>query len=832
MRSRRTNASFAACIALALWGAGAPAQDLASATDAIARVEEQAQRLEQGLPPPGTAAARRGPGVEERFADAELQYRLRDYSHASILFTDIVENYANTPAYPQGLYLLGDSLYLAGDRYGARTRFRQVLDHASDPVFRPFVQRALGRLIEIAIRLNDYTGVDQYFQRLGQIPSSEVEARTAYVRGKYLFLRSTPDYEGARQAFESINNRADIYPQARYFLGAILTAQQRYPEAIEAFRRVMQLQAEGADQQQVLDLSALAVGRLEIERQNYDAAVEAYQQVQRSSPFFDRALFEQAWAFIKSGDAVRAERALEILAISSPDSPLVPEGKILWGNLLLRTGRFQRAQQVFQEVRNQFGPIYQQVQEMNARTGQNPEQYFQELVRSNLQVFDASSFIPPAALAWVRHEASLDDSLQVVSDLNVCRTYVREATETIDRLNAALNAPSRAHVFDDLRRSREGVFEVMNRATQLRDAVASALDAQADASNVELQGVISQRRALAAQLGRLPTDGPAIRRRERQVSNEFQDYSQNLQRNQQRVDALEAMVVAIERYLGDPSHQGGNLDRAQLQQELQVQRQAIQQYRDRITTLRRQIAQGREQIGVGDPRYAHDLEMRAQIRDLVAREASLLRAAGRLPSGAEALLARLDRVDQQADAADQRVAALVDQRVQTIQSRVHEEEVRVAGYRDRLSALESEASTVVGNLILGQFRNVQVQLYQIVMRADLGLVDVAWEEREEHNNRARFLAEEQNRELQQVNDEFSEVTEGASREDSQQLNTRGGAAAQPQGAAPAPEAPPQTPPPSGNNSGTAPPSTPAPGGSTSDAPQTSPGNANGQGQAQ
>jgi hypothetical protein len=586
----------------------------------------------------------------------------------------------------------------------------------------------------------------------------------------------------------------------------------------------MQLPAESADQQQVLDLAALAVGRIEIERQNYDAAVEAYQQVQRSSPFFDRALFEQAWAFIKSGDSVRAERALEILAISSPDSPLVPEGKILWGNLLLRTGRFQRAQQVFQEVRNQFGPIYTQVQEMNARTGSNPEQYFQELVRSNLQVFDASSFIPSAALAWVRHEGLLDDSLQVVSDLNTCRTYVREATETIDRLNAALNAPSRAHVFADLRVARESVFEAMNRTTQLRDRVGVAMDGVSDTSNVELQGVIAQRRALAAQVARLPTDSEGIRRRERLVGNEFQGYSQNLQRNLQRVDALEAMVVAIERYLADPAHQNANFDRTQLQQELVRQRGAIQQYRDRITTLRRQIAQGREQIGVGDPRYARDLELRAQLRDLTQRQASLLRASGRLPGDADALLQRLDRLDQQIDAADGRVTSLVDRRVGDIQARVREEEGRVAGYRDRLSALESEAATVVGNLILRQFRNVQVQLYQIMMRADLGLVDVAWEEREEHNNRARFLAEEQNRELQQVNDEFSEVTEGAAREDVQQLSAPptsvGAPAPTPPPAAPAPE----------NNSGTPAPSTsaPAPVGATPSTPTPAP-SAGGQG---
>ena len=361
MTSKIRSLAFAITAAL---GAPAFAQDMSAAGNEVSSIEAQSARLASTLERAATGTGRPAVSVEDRFAEAELLYRLRDYARSAVLFTDIVENHTDSPAYPQSLFLLGDALYQAGDRYGARTRLREVMRHITEPTFRPFVQRALGRLIEIAIRLNDYAGVDEYFRQLGQIPPSEVEGQTAYIRGKYLFLRTNPDYDGARQAFESITTQAPIYPQARYFLGAILTAQQRYPEAIEAFQRVVQLQADGADQQQVIDLAALAVGRLQVERENYDAAIEAYQQVGRSSAFFDRALFEQAWAYIKVGDAVRAERALEILSISSPDSPLVPEGRILWGNLLLRTGRFERAREVFEGVRTQFGPVYQQLRQI------------------------------------------------------------------------------------------------------------------------------------------------------------------------------------------------------------------------------------------------------------------------------------------------------------------------------------------------------------------------------------------------------------------------------------------------------------------------------------
>lgn len=745
------------------------AQGLENASRAVTELESRAAGLETLLVDQERPLARAAP-YTERFADAELLYRLRDYARAAVLFTDIVTNYRDTPAYPNALFLLGESLYQAGDRLGARARFREVVAHAGDPVFRPFVQRALGRLIEIALRTGDVTGIEEIFARLNQIPPSEIEAQTTYIRGKYYFLRAQPDYEQARQAFEAVPSRSPVYPQARYFIGAILTAQQRYAEAIEAFQRVLRIQPEGPEQQQVLDLAALAIGRLQIERNNYDAAIEAYQLVGRSSPYFDRALFEQAWAFIRSGDAIRAERALEILAISNPDSPLIPEGKLLWGNLLLRTGRFDRAQQVFQEIRNQFGPISEQLNQVVAQNS-NPETYFQQLILSNIQVFDASSFIPQAALAWVRTEGTLEDSLNVVSDLNSCRQNIRESEELIARLRAAIDSPSRAHVFRDLRRARELVYQVLNRATQVRAEIARVMDqAAVGLSDVNLQGIIAQRRALDVSVGRLPVTDVGIRRRDRAAENEFTVLGQELQRNQQRVDNLEAMVVAIERYVATHPQQG---NAESLRAELAQHRAAITNYRERIAELRRLITAGRSQVGVGDPRYQRDEEIASEYRDLVQREAEILRQAGRLSPELASLLGRLDGVERRVRDFDQRVNTVVDRRIARIRDQVLEEEARVAGYRQRLAQLESEAADVVGHLVMQSFSAVRLHFYRIVMRADLGLVDVAWEQREEHNNRARMLAEEQNREIAALNDEFAEVIEGAENESAQGQGTAG-----------------------------------------------------------
>lgn len=736
-------------------------QSIDTARQAVSEVETRAGGLDQFMPQQGVAPTRNLPAYTQRFADGELLFRLRDYSRSAVLFTDIVTNYADSPAYSNSLYLLGEALYQAGDRYGARTRFREVLQHAGEPLFRPYVQRSLGRLIEIALRTGDVSGMDELFSRLNQIPPGDIEAQTTYVRGKYYFLRRIPDYEAARRAFEAIPTTAPVYPQARYFLGAIHTAQERFPEAIQAFERVTQLDAQGDEQrQQVIDLAWLAMGRLRLERLELDGSIEAYQQVGRSSTFFDRALFEQAWVFIRNGDSIRAERALEILAISNPDSPLIPEGKLLWGNLLLRTGRFDRAQQVFQEVRTQYGPVAQRLEQIVAEN-RDPQAYFQQLLLSNIEIFDASSLLPSQALAYVRSEGTLDDSLSVIGDLNTCRQYIRDSEGLIARLNAAINSPSRAHVFRELRTAREQAFQVLNRVTRARSALAAYLDSQSPAGDATLQGIIAQRRGLDNSVSRLPVDEEGVRRRDRAAEGEFTNLGQEIQRNDQRVANLEAMLVAMERYLTSNASTRNQSDLTAVRTEIAQHRAAVTSYRARISDLRRQVVIGRAQVGVGDPRYERDSEISREYRDLLQRQVEILRTLGRLSGDIPALVARLDEVERRVLDFDARVRTVVDQRISVVRGQVDEEERRVSGFRIRLADLERESADVVGGLVMQNINNVRLHFHRVVMRADLGLVDVSWEQRENHNNRARILAEDLNRASTALNDEFSEVIEGA-----------------------------------------------------------------------
>jgi TolA-binding protein len=373
-RARWLTAAVLAGTCLGFSGA-VGAQDARKADADLRNIESETQQLL--VEPLSRRNLRSATYVEERLTDGQLFYQLQDYVRASIILTDVVDNYPQHRAMPDALFLLGESLYSAGDYLGARTRLRQLIGRAEEPAFRPYAARALGRLIEIAIITRNFDGVEEYFEKLARLPPQEVEAATAYYRAKYLYNKAVPtedvtrggsdlktatiDTQGldsARLAFEAVAESSPYFPQARYFVGVILTLQRQFPQAVEAFRRVLRAQATTPEHVQVVELAQLSVGRLFYETDQLDQAVEAYQNVPRTSKWFDAALYEIAWVYIRMGDSTRAERALEVLQIAAPDSRYLADGSILRGNLLLRNGNLEDAAKVFKAIQSYLGHLW------------------------------------------------------------------------------------------------------------------------------------------------------------------------------------------------------------------------------------------------------------------------------------------------------------------------------------------------------------------------------------------------------------------------------------------------------------------------------------------
>jgi len=86
-----------------------------------------------------------------------------------------------------------------------------------------------------------------------------------------------------------------------------------------------------------------------------------------------------------------------------------------------------------------------------------------------------------------------------------------------------------------------------------------------------------------------------------------------------------------------------------------------------------------------------------------------------------------------------------------------EESGKLVGYKVSLGELDTETENVVGGLALANYRQVQKRFYDLVLKADVGVVDVGWAEREEHRTRIELLTRERSRSMQSLDDEFREI---------------------------------------------------------------------------
>ena len=100
---------------------------------------------------------------------------------------------------------------------------------------------------------------------------------------------------------------------------------------------------------------------------------------------------------------------------------------------------------------------------------------------------------------------------------------------------------------------------------------------------------------------------------------------------------------------------------------------------------------------------------------------------------------------------------MVRRRVSGMLAVVDEETANLARYRAALGSLEGETEDVVGAITYLNFNRVQERFDDLVLRADLGKIDVSWARREDHRLRIDALTRERARELQALDDEFRDV---------------------------------------------------------------------------
>jgi len=646
-----------------------------------------------------------------RLVDAEGLLGLGRADEATTLLLDVALRWPGTPAARDAGFLLGDALFQLGDVMLARRYYEDALASADGTARQ---RKALVRLVQIALTTGDLTHVDRYLALLANDKVAARDPAVQYLDAKVRYQRGELD-EAARgfKRIMATSAPASIYVwRARYFAATIQLTKADLEAASRGYQAMLAGTAPDAGAREIQDLARLAVARIDYQQGRHDRAAAGYRSISRDSKHWPDALYELGWTYVGAKQFENAHAAFAQLLRSRPDGPRAPELKLMLANIDLRQGRLPEAQRGFSGARDRLQPAQDKLREVIVRSQAEPG-FLDSLTNRGHDQLDLAAFVPESTRAWVRADPEVSRLLAVADEVAWSQRAVAEAGGVIERVEGALADAARMdplELFLDLRRTRQLSSQLFGELAALRDRFttrARRLEApHLNAAEVaELGRIDAERAAIDGQLG-----APSkldVRAAERPMSQ------------------LRALVLRLEgpgsklRYgiaealrAGKPAPVSGAREHAVAER---LRRLTEQEQRLQDDVLRR--------LGPSQ-------------RAVIDRELEVASRAGAVMSQLFALDARLH--------------AEAETRLSALERLVGERRQDMDVTNTKLAGVERDTQNLGEVLVRMMYTRIADRVYDLLVRADVGLIDVSWAAKERSMGGLRAVLLRRQRELDVV----------------------------------------------------------------------------------
>lgn len=791
----------------------APTASLGEASSRLGELEKRLAELDTQLRPPAEPGADL---AERRLIDAQVLYELKNYEAASIILFDIVEKYASSPTYPEALFYLADALYMKRDYFSSRRYFEKIVEVGAS---QKRYQDALQRLIELALHTGDYTPVEGYIQKLEAMGGQQL-ATVPYVKGKYFFFRQQYDksIEAMKQCkadhpyylhalyfigassvgkggAEALQDAIMAFATILKVTGADPTPGQKDAKKDEAAkadtadkdkkkgknknaktdnsdgkkdpnRKAGQPEAEPP--QIIAELARLGLARIYLDQDQLTAALTEYGKV-KSGDRYNDALYEAAWAHIKAKDYRRAAQAMDLLLLNAPDSPLAPEVKLLVGNLLIRQQDFGGATDQFGKTREDYQPIHRQLQNELDKLG-TPPQYFRDQIQKNLDKFDLTTVLPQVALKWAKQEAEMQKATLVLTDISDLGREITDCDETIKKIQKVLSGPGRVSVFPELASARHKGTEVLTELLAVRRVLSNRerdlMGSVSGTDKTQLDLIEDQVKRVEVTYNALPNAADSIADRQAKIKNAFNELDKQAVEMTTELSGLRASLVATRKFYTETvSEKISPEQRAAADKELADWFAQVDGWQAAIDQIRKEIEEIKSSVGTDDAELKQANDLRVQYDELLKQLHDVaMQIRARMSSGDRAKANEIDALYERANALkqkltiyDSRIEDILSTKLKVIESEIVDEKARLVGYRTTLTKYGGEGAEIGGGVYAEGYQNITKRFYNIVVRSDVGIIDVAWAIKDSATKEMSRLVGERKREMKMLEDDFKEA---------------------------------------------------------------------------
>jgi tetratricopeptide (TPR) repeat protein len=751
-----TLVKYLATVLLAVVPSTALAQSVSDLSSEVDSFDDRIERLEQRYLKPAMLASKYK--LEARYNDARVAYFMEDYNRSSILLVDVVrdEKFKDFSSYREAIYLLGDSLFQMRNHIAARRYFRELLDAGPGPYY----EEAAGRLLEIAYQTRNFDRLDALYARL---QGENMTGALAYLAGKAYYEKG--DQARARENFVRAAQAPEYAALANYFRGVSFVKDRRLDDAERVFRSIVDDTSPRDERDlEVVSLTWLALGRVAYEKGNLERAIDQYSRIARSSDHFDRALWEQTWVLVSRGNYEEARRNVDILTyFEDPDPDLVAEAQLLRADLSLKLGEYDTARADYEDVLDRFTPIKKQMDDFAVKHQDLPA-FFSALVEEELAGVE-SDYMPPLVVAWMENDPDMRAASQLLGDVRGMEEEIGDTYRMLDEISARLNSSTRIQSFPSLADGMSLGVEAQSRLIEIRQTLLlqefeAKSGSMSAADKKEWQRIISGIKEVQEKFEEIPATREEIGEREQMVSGEFARLRRRLDEVGYMLDAQRAQLNAVDTYIAN--EYGRPLGKTQKQRlkgirdTMQARLRELEKVQEE---LEHELELSRQQVGVGDAVMVAEDKLRRLYRLRLAEAEKFLdqfRGGGDV-TRIEATLQKIPALEGRLDSYFDSMDELVDERVKELRQDIEVERELMDEHRRSMQQLVSASQGGAGVLAYLNFMRARAEFNEIILRGDVGIIDVVWKKKEDMSNKIGRLFEERSAELRLLQEAFEEV---------------------------------------------------------------------------
>ncbi|MEC9072935.1 MAG: hypothetical protein VX938_11165, partial [Myxococcota bacterium] len=527
--------------------------------------------------------------------------------------------------------------------------------------------------------------------------------------------------------------------------------------------------------QNVRDLSVLALGRLMLENGDLVGSVNEYQRVSRFSTSYDVALYEMAWAYIKGEQYDKALNTIDSLLLTVKDPELDVEAHTLRGRLNIYLNDYESASETFDAIVARFAPIRNELAKFT-RDPENIQRYFEWLLERESPTAKLRAPLTKRTADWVESSEDMARISAIFRDLSLQKQEVKSTQDIAKLLEKIVKSRNRVELFPGL---KDGWAKTLVLENQLLGLSSNILDHQSELARRwlepdeqgQLDSMLDWRRELERRLSKLPRTFEQYEEREERVAEKFLDLKRQSFVIGQRVRDIERQILALENYINDRQYnQSGDRFSDAKEDEF---RAALENEKRRLVALQREFGRlearldvESHSVGAGDEAGQGDANLKRAVIESHKREGlfydrTAVRSGKETGGHFRVLGDRRERIWQAMTRLTEIVAAIdlkVGEKVAELHDEIKREKKQIRRYERELSRYRVQGRQISQQIGSALFQKARDQMKQVVLKADVGLIDVAWQMKIEKVQAIRKVNRERSGKLSRLRRNLDEMT--------------------------------------------------------------------------